>query len=169
MNVHAVTATTAAPIHPDGEIDSLFSSHRRSAVENRTKFTLKARLVMLSRLKATMKTREDEIIRALYTDFRKPESEVRLTELFPVYQEISHARRHLRSWLRPHRVHGSLGMFGIAAEVRYQAKGVCLIISPWNYPVNLSFGPLVSALAAGNTAIIKPSELTPATSASTLR
>jgi len=90
---------------------------------------------------------------------------VRLTEVFPVYQEISHARRHLRSWLRPHRVPGSLGMFGTAAEVRYQAKGVCLIISPWNYPVNLSFGPLVSALAAGNTAILKPSELTPVTSA----
>ncbi len=88
MNVHAVTATTAAPIHPDGdgEIDSLFSSHRRSAVENRTKFTLKARLAMLSRLKATMKTREDEIIRALYTDFRKPESEVRLTSRIPSFK-----------------------------------------------------------------------------------
>uniref|UniRef100_B0TA07 Aldehyde dehydrogenase n=1 Tax=Caulobacter sp. (strain K31) TaxID=366602 RepID=B0TA07_CAUSK len=167
MNFYAITATTEAPVHPCGEgaIRSLFASQRRSALENRTKFTLKARLAMLSRLKATMKSREDEIIRALCTDFRKPESEVRLTELFPVYQEISHARRHLRSWLRPHRVHDSLGMFGIAAEVRYQAKGVCLIISPWNYPVNLSFGPLVSALAAGNTVIIKPSELTPATSA----
>lgn len=165
MSVRAVTGP--APVHPGagGSIESLFASQRRSAVQNRAKFTLKARLAMLSRLKATMKRRENDIIAALHADFRKPESEVRLTELFPVYQEISHARRHLRSWLRPHRVHGSLGMFGTAAEVRYQAKGVCLIISPWNYPVNLSLGPLVSALAAGNTAIIKPSELTPATSA----
>ena len=165
MSVRAVTGP--APVHPGvgDSIESLFALQRRSAVQNRAKFTLKARLAMLSRLKTTMKRRENDIIGALYADFRKPESEVRLTELFPVYQEISHARRHLRSWLRPHRVHASLGMFGTAAEVRYQAKGVCLIISPWNYPVNLSFGPLVSALAAGNTAILKPSELTPATSA----
>lgn len=167
MSVHAVNTTTAAPVHPAGErsIETLFASQRRSAVENRTKFTLKARVAMLSRLKAAMQRRENDIAQALYADFRKPEAEVRLTELFPVYQEISHAQRHLRSWMKPHRVPGSLGMFGIAAEVRYQPKGVCLIISPWNYPVNLSFGPLVSALAAGNTCIIKPSELTPATSA----
>jgi len=167
VNVHIVTATAAAPLFPGGGegIEALFESQRRSAVENRATFTLEARIAMLSRLKATLKRRENDIIGALYADFRKPESEVRLTELFPVYQEIVHARRHLRSWMRPHRVRGSLGMFGTAAAVRYQAKGVCLIISPWNYPVNLSFGPLVSALAAGNTAIIKPSELTPATSA----
>lgn len=167
MSIYAVTAITAPPVHPgvEGAIESLFAAQRRSAAENRAKFSLKARLASLSRLKAILKRRENDIIGALYADFKKPESEVRLTELFPVYQEISHARRHLRSWMRPHRVHGSLGMIGIAAEVRYQAKGVCLIISPWNYPFNLSFGPLVSALAAGNTAIIKPSELTPTTSA----
>src|SRR3546814_12747647 len=56
-------------------------------------------------------------------------------------------------------------MFGTTAQVRYQPRGVCLIIAPWNYPVNLTFGPLVSALAAGNTVMLKPSELTPATSA----
>jgi aldehyde dehydrogenase (NAD+) len=167
VNVHAATAVTAAPVHPatGGEIEALFAAQRRAAIANRTKFTLAARMAMLARLKDTMKRREADVVQALYADFRKPEPEVRLTELFPVYQEISHARRHLRSWLKPHRVHGSLGMFGLAAQVRYQPKGVCLIISPWNYPVNLSFGPLVSALAAGNSCIIKPSELTPATSA----
>src|SRR3546814_14369844 len=56
-------------------------------------------------------------------------------------------------------------MFGTTAQVRYQPRGVCLIIAPWNYPVNLTFGPLVSALAAGNTVMLKPSELTPATTA----
>lgn len=166
MTVHAITATSMMSGKPRVEdtIESLFALQRQSAVDNRAKFTLNARLAVLSRLRATLKRRENDIIGALYADFRKPESEVRLTELFPVYQEISHAQRHLRSWLAPHRVPGSLGMFGTAAQVRYQAKGVCLIISPWNYPVNLSFGPLVSALAAGNTAIIKPSEMTPHTS-----
>lgn len=170
MNIHAVTAVpaaTAAPVHPasGGEIKTLFEAQRRAAIANRTKFTLDARMAMLARLKDTMKRREADIVQALYADFKKPEPEVRLTELFPVYQEISHTRRHLRSWLKPHRVSGSLGMFGLSGEVRYQPKGVCLIISPWNYPVNLSFGPLVSALAAGNSCIIKPSELTPVSSA----
>src|SRR3546814_16910632 len=56
-------------------------------------------------------------------------------------------------------------MFGTTAQVRYQPRGVCLIIAPWNYPLNMTFGPLVSALAAGNTVMLKQSELTPATSA----
>src|SRR3546814_12036696 len=93
--------------------------------------------------------------------YRKPEPEVRLTELFPVYQEISHARRNLKSWSKPHSVRGSLGMFGTTAQVRYQPRGVGLIIAPWNYPVHLPFGPVVSALAAGKTVMLKPSERTP--------
>jgi acyl-CoA reductase-like NAD-dependent aldehyde dehydrogenase len=165
MSVRAFTSLKPARSADAGRIETLFARQREATERHRARFTLKDRLDSLSRLKETIKRREDDIVRALDEDFRKPESEVRLTEVFPVYQEISHAKRHLRSWLRPHRVPGSLGMFGTAAEVRYQAKGVCLIISPWNYPVNLSFGPLVSALAAGNTAILKPSELTPVTSA----
>lgn len=164
MTVRALMSPTPAPYAAASRIEPLFARQREAAERNRVSFTLEARLENLSRLKEAIKRRESDIVRALHEDFRKPESEVRLTELFPVYQEISHARRHLKSWMRPHRIPGSLGMFGTSAQVRYQAKGVCLIIAPWNYPVNLSLGPLVSALAAGNTAIIKPSELTPATS-----
>ena len=63
--------------------------------------------------------------------------------------------------MKPERKRPTLLMFGTSAEVRNEPKGVCLIISPWNYPINLTFGPLVSAIAAGNTAVIKPSEMTP--------
>lgn len=165
MSVHALTSVEPARSVDTDPIESLFARQREATERNRARFTRKDRLASLSRLKETIRRREDDIIRALHADFRKPESEVRLTEIFPVYQEISHAKRHLRAWMRPRPVPASLGMFGTAAEVRYQPKGVCLIIAPWNYPLNLSFGPLASALAAGNSVILKPSELTPATSA----
>jgi len=165
MSVRALTSLKPARPADAGRIETLFARQREATERDRARFTLKDRLASLSRLKETIRRRENDIIGALYADFRKPESEVRLTEIFPVYQEISHAKRHLRAWMRPRRVPASLGMFGTAAEVRYQPKGVCLIIAPWNYPLNLSFGPLASALAAGNSVILKPSELTPATSA----
>lgn len=102
---------------------------------------------------------------ALAADFRKPEAEVDLAEIFPVVHEIKQAKSRLKNWMKPRRVLPTMAMIGTQAEIRYEPKGVCLIISPWNYPFNLTFGPLVSCLAAGNTAILKPSEMTPNTSA----
>jgi len=119
----------------------------------------------LLKLRATLRRREGDIVAALAADFRKPEAEVKLTEMLPVLQEINHTVHHLRRWMRPRRVAATLGVFGTSARVRPEPKGVCLIIAPWNYPLNLALGPLVSALAAGNSAIIKPSEMTPHTSA----
>ncbi len=80
---------------------------------------------------------------------------------------LKHARDHLRAWMRPEKrktTPAILGLFGAKAEVRYQPKGVVGVISPWNFPVNLTFAPLAGILAAGNRAMIKPSEYTPATS-----
>lgn len=81
---------------------------------------------------------------------------------------LKHARENLKKWMRPEKrktTPAILGLFGARAEVRYQPKGVVGIISPWNFPVNLTFAPLAGVLAAGNRAMIKPSEFTPATSA----
>lgn len=81
---------------------------------------------------------------------------------------LKHARERLRKWMKPERratTPAILGLLGAKAEVRYQPKGVVGVISPWNFPVNLTFSPLAGVLAAGNRAMIKPSELTPATSA----
>jgi len=131
----------------------------------RLSFGLKERRAALSSLARALRRHERAIIAALDQDFGKPAPEVMLTEILPVMHEIRHARRHLARWMRPRRPRATPGLFGASARVEMQAKGTCLIIAPWNYPLNLCFGPLVSCLAAGNSAVLKPSELTPATSA----
>jgi len=109
--------------------------------------------------------RRGEAQAALAADFRKSPEEVDLTEIYPIVSEIRHTLRHLRAWMKPRRVHTPLAFFGSAASVVHEPKGLTLIISPWNYPLYLTLGPLVSAVAAGNCCIIKPSEFTPRTTA----
>lgn len=98
---------------------------------------------------------------ALYQDYRKHPSEVDLVEIYPITSQIKHARRNLSTWMRDQRVETPLALMGSSSYIRYEPKGVVLIISPWNFPFNLTFGPLVAAIAAGNTVMIKPSEHTP--------
>ncbi|MCG8460445.1 MAG: aldehyde dehydrogenase family protein [Holophagales bacterium] len=123
------------------------------------------RIDALRRIVAWVEENREEIRRAGNDDFRKPATEVDVTEVYPVLSEARHAIRHLRSWMRPRRVKRTLAMASTRAWLRYEPKGSCLILSPWNYPFNLTVVPLVSALAAGNTAILKPSEHTPHMSA----
>lgn len=109
--------------------------------------------------------RRDEIRAAMWDDYRKPAVETDLSEIYPVVGEARHARRHLHRWMRPQRVGTRLALFGSRSAIRYEPRGAVLIISPWNFPFNLTLSPLVSAIAAGNCAMLKPSELTPASSA----
>lgn len=126
-----------------------------------------ARIERLNRLIRFMDDEQEMqgLKEAMYQDFRKAEVEVMLSEIAVVKSHALHARRELRRWMRPHKVATPITMLGTTSYIEYEAKGVTLIISPWNYPFNLTFSPLVYAIAAGNTAIIKPSELTPHTSA----
>lgn len=142
-------------------IDSTFANLQIAQLARRGSFTLAARIAQLDQLRGAIKRHESKIIAACAADFKKPAPEVKLTELLPVLQEIRHAKKHLRKWMRPRRVAASIGVLGTSSYVQPEPKGVCLIIAPWNYPFNLALGPLVSALAAGNSAIIKPSEMTP--------
>ncbi|HAE71405.1 MAG TPA: aldehyde dehydrogenase family protein [Flavobacteriaceae bacterium] len=123
----------------------------------------------ISRLNALKKALEttfrNPLQEALYKDFKKPAIETDLTEIHPVISEIKLVKKQLKSWMQPQRVKSPLVFIGSSAYVHHEPKGVCLIISPWNFPVNLTFGPLVSAIAAGNTVMIKPSEMTPNTAA----
>src|SRR5207302_3392903 len=98
-------------------------------------------------------------------DYRKPAPEVDLSEIYPPLGEARHAMRHLRRWMRPRRVATPLALLGSASRIVYEPKGVVLIISPWNFPINLTIGPMISAIAAGNSVIVKPSEMTPHASA----
>ncbi|MGD9169827.1 MAG: aldehyde dehydrogenase family protein [Candidatus Thiodiazotropha sp.] len=123
---------------------------------------LRERRRKLVKLRDALLLRRLEIHSVFHQDFRKPAAEVDLTELLPVVDEIRYALRNLRRWMRPRRVAPSLTMLGTTARVTYQGKGRCLIIGTWNYPLATLIGPLVSAVAAGNTVILKPSEFTPA-------
>ncbi|WP_299523252.1 aldehyde dehydrogenase family protein [Winogradskyella sp.] len=124
------------------------------------------RIKQLSKLKTAIeKTYRKRILEALYKDLGKPKVESELTEIYQIIGEIKHAKAHLHKWMRRQKVKTPLSMLGASSYYVYEPKGVCLIISPWNFPFNLTFGPLVSAIAAGNSAIIKPSEMTPSSSA----
>ena len=131
----------------------------------RVGFTLAERRRLLTGLAAEIRTREPEIMAALRADLGKPEVEVRVSEILPVLSEIRHTLAHLKAWVRPRRVWPTLAMLGTRGTIVPEPKGTVLIVAPWNYPLCLSLGPLVSALAAGNAAVVKPSELAPATSA----
>ncbi len=125
----------------------------------------KERLKKLKALKfALEKTYRKALRDAMYKDFKKPQTEVDLTEIYLVVKEIKYTIANLKSWLKKQRVDTPLTLLGTSSYIKYEPKGVCLIISPWNYPVTLTFGPLVYAIASGNTVIIKPSEMTPNTS-----
>ncbi len=123
------------------------------------------RKAKLQRLLDALMARRLEAQEALAADFRKAPGEVDLTELYPVICELKDALRHLGRWMKPKRVSTPLALLGSAGRIRQEPKGVVLIISPWNYPINLTLGPLVSAIAAGNCAMLKPSEHTPHTTA----
>lgn len=120
-----------------------------------------ARRDLLERLLKMMEAGRVSLRAAIRADFHRADVEVDLTEYAVSIMEIRHALRHLRSWMKPRRVSTPLGMLGTSGEIRSEPRGVNLIVAPWNYPVQLAILPLISALAAGNTAIIKPSEITP--------
>jgi aldehyde dehydrogenase (NAD+) len=148
----------------DSEIQRVFELQRLAALRLRSS-TFDERKAKINRLKDAVIAHTEDLYKAGYADFKKPPAEVDITEILSVVLEAKETVRHLRKWMKPARVMPTRATLGLKGWVQYQPKGRCLIISPWNYPVNLTFGPLVSAIAAGNTAILKPSEMTPNLSA----
>ena len=108
---------------------------------------------------------EKEIFEALHADLGKPEIEALSTEITYVANDAAHARKHLSKWMKPTRVSTPLVVKPAKAEIYSEPLGVVLIIAPWNYPFQLLMAPLIGPIAAGNCAILKPSEVTPHTSA----
>lgn len=125
---------------------------------------LRARLKLLETFEKSLLEHQEGFVRALAQDFAKPRFEALMSELFPVKEEIKIIRAELADWMRDQRVTGSPFFPGGKSYIRHEGKGTILVIAPWNYPVALALVPLVGALAAGNTVLLKPSELTPATS-----
>lgn len=106
-----------------------------------------------------------ELYQAMYADLHKPEVEVIATEVGVVQAQISHVKKNLRKWMKPKRVPTPLPLIGTSSRIMYEPRGVVLIMSPWNFPLNLSLVPLVYAIAAGNAVVLKPSEISAHTSA----
>lgn len=121
----------------------------------------KVREQRLKRLKSSIKKFEDDILKALKTDLNKSSAESTLMELYPLSKEIDLTLKNLRHWGSKRRVNTPIALFGTKHYVRPEPKGRVLIISPWNFPVMLTLRPVVSAIAAGNSVVVKPSEHTP--------
>jgi aldehyde dehydrogenase (NAD+) len=164
-----MTATSTAPQLDDAtrrEIERVF------ALQHDYRWTAKNtsadhRKAMLSRLKDAVIRHADAARDALYADLGRSPEEPMMTEVLDVLGDIEETLEHLDEWIAPVAVEptGPLTAPGSKVEIMYEARGVCLIFGPWNFPYQLLLAPLVPAIAAGNTAIVKPSEMTPATSA----
>lgn len=155
---------TQAPNANELDIQRVFKRQQKHALALRSS-TAVERLEKIKKLEEAVIARREDIKKAAAADFRKSPVEVDLSEIFPVVSEIKHTRKKLKKWMKSKRVRPTSSMLGTQARVRYEPRGVCLVISPWNYPINLTLNPLVSAIAAGNCVMIKPSEMTPNCSA----
>ena len=119
----------------------------------------------LAALERLIRENQAAIAEAIRSDFgNRSLHETQLLEIFPSLEGIRYTRHHLKSWMRPERRAVSLWFMPGRARVLHQPLGVVGIIVPWNYPLYLAVGPLTAALAAGNRAMVKMSEYTPATS-----
>ncbi|MEV5835643.1 aldehyde dehydrogenase family protein [Nocardia sp. NPDC052112] len=137
---------------------------RRGFASGRTR-GLEWRLEQLRNLVKLLDEQEDEIVAALAEDLGRSKQEAWFGDIASTRGEVVYAIKHLRGWMKRQRQPLSAIQYPGSAWIQYEPLGVVLIIGPWNYPVVLTLGPLIAALAAGNCAVIKPSELAPATSA----
>ena len=122
------------------------------------------RVAQLNKLSQLIKDHEQLILDAVYKDLRKPALEAFGSEILITLSEIKFALKHLKTWMKPKKVGTPLNLFPSSSYIYTEPLGVVLIVAPWNYPFALTIQPLIGAIAAGNCAILKPSEHTPHTS-----
>jgi aldehyde dehydrogenase (NAD+) len=146
------------------EIKEVFDLQKKYAPELAVK-PISERLATLKKLGSYITENVAVIQEALYNDYKKNPDEVMVSEIVPVGTEVKHAISNLKKWTKPQKTAKTLSMLTVSSYVLHEPKGVCLIISPWNYPFSLTLKPLISAIAAGNTVMIKPSEMVSHTSA----
>ncbi|WP_343558532.1 aldehyde dehydrogenase family protein [Sphingobacterium sp.] len=146
------------------QIESIFQQQQLFKIQLRYS-DAQQRIEKLRKLRRAIESNEDLIYEALAKDLRKSRNEAAISEVLFIYGEIEFAIRNLRKWMRSKSVGRSVTNLLAKSSIVYQPKGVALIISPWNYPFQLTMSPLVSAIAAGNCVVLKPSEHSPYTSA----
>src|SRR5262245_20854603 len=138
------------------------SGHRKYFQTGATR-SVEWREQQLTALRAMMKDHAEDFYRALWTDLRRNRIDADWSDVKYITSEASHALAHLRRWMKPVPVSAPLLLLSSHTEVRFEPLGVGLIIGTWNYPVMLTLSPLIAAISGGNVAVIKPSELAPAT------
>jgi coniferyl-aldehyde dehydrogenase len=162
--------TVVTPIRPADELQRMADvlARQKAAHIREGAPSLEVRAGRLDRCVDLLVSNQAALVQALNADFGNRAAEVSgVTDIAGSIGPLKHAKAHLKAWMKPERrktTPALLGMLGAKAEIRFQPKGTIGIISPWNFPVNLTFAPLAGVLAAGNRAMIKPSEFTPATS-----
>ncbi|GAK68597.1 putative coniferyl-aldehyde dehydrogenase [Agrobacterium rubi TR3 = NBRC 13261] len=141
-------------------------THQKNAFEQDPFPSLAVRRERLDRIGRLLEAHEEKLCAAVSKDFghRSPHETIML-EIAPLMGALRHTRSHLRNWMRPERRGRSIEFLQMSNWVQYQPLGIVGIMAPWNYPLLLALGPLIDVLAAGNRAMIKPSELVPETSA----
>ena len=141
-------------------IKDLFSDQKKQVLISRNT-SASERIKVLKILKMEILNKQREIERALREDFNKPEIETLMTEILPTITLINYTIKNLKKWMKPKKIKNSPLFFGTKNFISYESKGNVLIIAPWNYPFQLTFAPLITAISAGNVCMIKPSEFTP--------
>jgi len=145
------------------EINNLLTSQRAFFKEGKL-LNIDFRIEKLKMLKSVIEEHEVEICDTLFQDFKKPKFESVLSETAFIISELDFMIKKLKGWSKPQKVSSSLINFPSSDYIYSEPYGACLIIAPWNYPFQLAISPLMGAIAAGNTVILKPSELAPSTS-----
>ncbi len=145
-------------------VSELISAQKAYFNDNETK-PLKFRLRALAKLKSVLKKNEQALYDAIYEDFGKSEYETYETELSLIYHELNHALKNLPDWAKEKKVKTNMPNLPATSYIIPEPLGSVLVIGAWNYPYQLSLIPLISAVAAGNTVILKPSELSAKSSA----
>ncbi|MDQ3047879.1 MAG: aldehyde dehydrogenase [Bacteroidota bacterium] len=139
--------------------DQLFNAQRNFFDEGKTK-SYDFRVQQLKKLRTAIEKNEENIIGALHADMHKPRFEAFVSEIGIIYEEIDHVLDHLKKWMKPERVPTPLSLQISTSRIYTEPLGVVLIIGPWNYPFQLLIAPLIGSIAAGNCAILKPSDNT---------
>jgi aldehyde dehydrogenase (NAD+) len=163
-----MTLTEHGPQATDATIPAVVSRLRETFRAGRTR-PLRWRIGQLDALHRMLVEREADFVAALTADLGRRRTEAWLDDLAPIGTELRYARKHVATWVRPTRVRPPLAVQPARAWVQPEPLGVIGLIGPWNYPIYLLLAPLVGALAAGNCAVIKPSEQTPTVSATLAR
>lgn len=145
-------------------IEAIVNSQKEFFKNGKTK-NIDYRKQLLKQLQSELIKQENHITKALYDDFKKPEFESVISETAIVLQDLKRTIKYIDKWAKPKRVFPSLLNFPSSDYLYSEPYGTVLIIAPWNYPYQLALAPLIGAVAAGNTVVLKPSELTPNTSA----